>query len=76
LDSLETATIIKQVLSAIYHMHDHANIVHRDLKLENILLERPNDITDLKVIDFGTSKKFFKSEEGTTHDLYERCGTL
>ena len=50
----EAATIIKQVLSALVHMHEN-QIVHRDLKPENIMLENPGDINELKVIDFGTA---------------------
>lgn len=49
-------TIIEQILSALYYLHKH-KIVHRDLKPENIMLSRPGDITSLKIIDFGTSKR-------------------
>ena len=28
-------------------------IVHRDLKLDNLLLVRPGDITSIKIADFG-----------------------
>ena len=51
-------------------MHEEKKIVHRDLKPENILLERPKDLNDLKLIDFGTAKKF---EESNT--LIEKVGT-
>jgi calcium-dependent protein kinase len=52
----ETAKIIKQILSAIRYLHDK-NIVHRDLKLENILFENKNakDL-NIKLIDFGLSQ--------------------
>lgn len=29
------------------------DLIHRDIKLENILLAKKNDITSLKIIDFG-----------------------
>jgi calcium-dependent protein kinase len=32
------------------------NIVHRDLKLENTLLEKSKDLDQIKIIDFGTSQ--------------------
>ena len=41
---------IKEALLALQHLHTH-KIVHRDLKLENILVN--ND--DIKLIDFGIS---------------------
>ena len=57
------AKIIKQVLSAIKHLHDKG-ICHRDLKLENILLaSSPHSKNPfIKVIDFGLSK-YFKEEK-------------
>lgn len=39
------------------HMHQY-KIVHRDLKPENLLLETDKKNAALKVIDFGTSRKF------------------
>ena len=38
LDINESALILKQVLSAMKHMHD-MDIIHRDLKPENILID-------------------------------------
>ena len=32
-------------------------IIHRDLKLENILLETKSANSNIKVIDFGTSRR-------------------
>jgi serine/threonine protein kinase len=49
----DAATIVYQLLLAISHLHD-LNICHRDLKLENILLN--NDGSSIKLIDFGLSK--------------------
>lgn len=50
----ETAVILKQVLSAITHLHER-NIVHRDLKPENVLLQNKKDTSMVKIIDFGTA---------------------
>jgi calcium-dependent protein kinase len=46
-----TATYMKQILSALVYLHS-LNIVHRDLKLENMLIEKPNSQV-LKLADFG-----------------------
>ena len=49
----DAAQIIQQVLSAISFCHAKS-IVHRDIKLENLLLDNKNGNT-IKLIDFGTS---------------------
>jgi len=51
------ADYMKQILSAVVYCHDK-NIVHRDLKPENLLLDSKGLDARLKVIDFGTSKRF------------------
>lgn len=53
----EAASIMRQVLSAISHCHQHG-VVHRDLKPENLMLEKPyreGGEVNIKVIDFGAS---------------------
>jgi hypothetical protein len=47
-------------------------IVHRDLKYENIMFENSSDLAEIKVIDFGLSKKF----AGKPGDMTERVGTM
>ncbi len=47
--------IIKQLLGAVAHCHEKG-IIHRDIKPENILLKDKNDISTIKLIDFGLSK--------------------
>jgi len=51
------AEYMKQILSAVVYCHSKG-IVHRDLKPENLLLDSKGLDARLKVIDFGTSKKF------------------
>ena len=66
LDEIEVAVIIKQVLSGLHYMHtvkgEEYGICHRDLKLENILLDSKNDINQVKIIDFGTAERFYNEE--------------
>lgn len=44
--------IVKQLLKAVHYMHSFG-VVHRDLKLENILLTSTADDAAIKVADFG-----------------------
>jgi len=49
----------------------YRHIVHRDLKLDNVVLESDNIESNLKVIDFGTSKMFKPKEH-----MAELMGTV
>ena len=49
------AEVFTQMASAIRYLHAQG-IVHRDLKPENLLLSAPDDLTSIKLIDFGLSK--------------------
>ena len=51
LDEEEAKYLFKQVVQAIDYCHN-INVSHRDIKLENILLDKNNKV---KVIDFGFS---------------------
>ncbi|XP_041463325.1 serine/threonine protein kinase OSK1-like [Lytechinus variegatus] len=51
LSERETRKYIRQLVTAVDHMH-HLDVIHRDIKIENFLLD--ND-QNLKVIDFGLS---------------------
>lgn len=53
---------MKQILSAVVYCHDN-DIVHRDLKLENVLFESKSAESNLKVIDFGTSRKIKNNQK-------------
>jgi len=54
----DAAIIFQQILMALNYLH-LKNIVHRDIKLENVLMQTENqkDLT-LKITDFGFSKIF------------------
>jgi serine/threonine protein kinase len=68
----EAARIVSKVVSAINYMHKH-HIVHRDIKYENILFESEAIDADVKIIDFGLSKRL----KNNTHPdkITERVGT-
>ncbi|CAD8197501.1 unnamed protein product [Paramecium octaurelia] len=65
----QSKLIMHALLSGIEYMHQK-NVMHRDIKPENIVLEKINNLTTLKIVDFGLAtysniKKF----------QYPKCGT-
>ena len=52
-----SAYILQQTLEGISYLHDNG-IVHRDLKLENIMLMDAADFPRVRIADFGLSKSF------------------
>lgn len=58
---------MEKLVRAIAHCHE-SGVCHRDLKSENILIDKNDDV---KVIDFGLSKHLDKN----IRSLKTRCGT-
>ena len=58
--------IFKQIILSLQFIHSH-NIVHRDIKLDNILIDLNNNI---KICDFGVSKRIINNDK-----MFEQCGT-
>lgn len=50
---------MRKIISAVKHLHEHY-ICHRDLKPENFLLQDDTPDAEIKLIDFGLSKRFGK----------------
>jgi serine/threonine protein kinase len=67
-DEKYSAMLASKLLSALEHMHSR-NIVHRDLKLENIMMTSLAEMSDVKVIDFGLAADM----EST--DMQSYCGS-
>lgn len=61
----DAADLMKKILSAVQHLHEHS-ICHRDLKPENFLFKNNKENAEIKIIDFGLSKKFSKLETDMT----------
>ena len=59
--------LFRQIILGIQHIHSH-KIVHRDIKLENILIDLNNNI---KICDFGIGKILSYNRQL----LYDKCGT-
>ena len=50
----EASIIISKILSATEYLHNKL-ICHRDIKPENIMFSKENDLSSIKLIDFGLS---------------------
>jgi len=60
----EAKNVIFNVIIGTSHMHS-INIIHRDLKLENILIHKQNSKIDkVKIIDLGLGTKIFGETSG------------
>lgn len=82
----EVADVIAQILKAIQHCHS-LGIIHRDLKLENVLFKDQVSNT-IQIIDFGLSRiaterygylssflRPFMSKKAFERTLATTCGT-
>ena len=68
LSEKESRRIFRQLISGMDQIH-RANIVHRDLKLENILLDEDRNIL---ISDFGLGRTYHSDQ---VHLLKTFCGT-
>ncbi len=74
LPAAEATTIFQQVASALNHAHEN-NVIHRDLKPDNIMLSRDQKGgTVVHIVDFGIAKVI--SENTPSKDGLTQAGAL
>ena len=66
----DASIIIGKVLSAVEYLHS-MHICHRDIKPENIMISKENDLSSIKIIDFGLSAQHFNYLSNNDY-----CGTF
>ena len=70
LDEEWAKSLCRQLMSAVRHIHERG-IAHRDIKLQNILIDKgANRDSQIKLIDFGYGSRFIGCCPMKTH-----CGT-
>jgi 5'-AMP-activated protein kinase, catalytic alpha subunit len=62
----EARELLLQIVYGLAHIHSRS-VIHRDIKLDNILLDKNRKP---KICDFGVSKIITKSQK-----IEEQCGT-
>jgi MAP/microtubule affinity-regulating kinase len=67
MDETEAKEKFQQIISAVRYCHEEKNVIHRDLKPDNILFDSENNI---KIADFGLSEEFVPGEK-----FFTFCGT-
>ncbi|XP_069471806.1 serine/threonine-protein kinase 17B [Ambystoma mexicanum] len=65
----EVIRLLRQILEGVHFLHQN-NLVHLDLKPQNILLSSIAPLGDVKIVDFGLSRKL-----GHAGELREIMGT-
>lgn len=64
--------LFAQLISGVHYLHSKG-IVHRDLKLENLLLDKHKNVI---ITDFGFANSFKAASDGSIHDLMSTsCGS-
>lgn len=64
--------LFAQLISGVHYLHSKG-IVHRDLKLENLLLDKHRNVI---ITDFGFANSFKAASDGSIHDLMSTsCGS-
>ena len=57
LNEQEASRVIRHVLNGLRHLQDKCKVMHRDIKLENILVNcRPGGEVEFKIADLGQAK--------------------
>jgi hypothetical protein len=66
----EKKIIIKEILETLQYLHS-IGIVHRDIKMENIVVNREDENIQVKLVDFGLSELKLPNKK-----LRSFCGTV
>jgi len=63
----DAAVIFRDIISGLHALHEH-DILHLDIKPENILFDSLGDDARIKITDFGLAKLFKNVQDGSRKD--------
>lgn len=64
----ESRMIMQQIIEALDYLH-RRRIVHRDIKADNIILQKANGKTTVKLTDFGLARRLPRDSDVITCDV-------
>eukprot|EP00904_Undaria_pinnatifida_P006405 jgi/Undpi1/2895/HiC_scaffold_14.g06272.m1 len=64
----EAAMTVKKIVNAVRYCHER-HVVHRDLKLENLLWEHPGEDAEPQLVDFGLGVTFSDDSDVFREDV-------
>ena len=53
----ECSKLTRGLLSGLAYIHDEKNLIHRDIKEQNLILTQYQDLSQCQIIDFGIAVK-------------------
>lgn len=62
----EARVVMKRLFAAVEYLHDAAGVVHRDIKLENLLLARSGELESATLVDFGSARYLGPGERASS----------
>ncbi|CAD8051867.1 unnamed protein product [Paramecium primaurelia] len=74
LDEETISKIMKSIFAAIEYLHSQ-QIIHRDIKPDNILIQNSEDLSSVKIADFGLSYQYMP-EIRYYQTVSQQCGTF